>query len=103
MILLGRGRGEALATLGGFGLWLRLGRLFDFFSAFIFASHVCKCATKMRLEESLLGKLADIFRCRFLIRQWPHRCAPDRSAHRFFRWRRDTRSARRAWSTDKTG
>jgi hypothetical protein len=67
MVLLGRGRGEALATLGGFGLWLRLGRLLDFFSAFIFASHVCKCATKMRLEESLQGELADIFRCRFLI------------------------------------
>ena len=67
--LLGRGgRSEHFAFAARFNLGLWFGRLLDFFSAFIFASHVCKCATKMRLEESLLGELADIFRCRFLIR-----------------------------------
>jgi hypothetical protein len=52
MPLLGRGRGKPFAPLRGFWLWLRLGRLLDFFSAFVFASHVCKCATKEALEES---------------------------------------------------
>jgi hypothetical protein len=48
MPLLGRGRdrGKSFAPLRGFWLWLRLGRLLDFFSAFVFASHICQCATK---------------------------------------------------------
>jgi hypothetical protein len=33
------GRSKCLALTAGFGLWLRFGRLLDFFSAFVFASH----------------------------------------------------------------
>ena len=51
MLLFRWRRSEALASLRGFGLGLRLGRLLDFFSTFVFASHVCKCATKEGLEE----------------------------------------------------
>ncbi len=51
-LLLGRGRSKSFAPLRGFGLWLRFGRLLDFFSAFVFASHTCKCATKQAMEES---------------------------------------------------
>jgi hypothetical protein len=51
MPLFGRSWSEALATLRGLWLWLRLGRLLDFFSTFVFASHICKCATKGALEE----------------------------------------------------
>jgi hypothetical protein len=46
LVLLWRGRREPFASLCGFRFRLRLGRLLDFFSAFVFASHVCKCATK---------------------------------------------------------
>jgi hypothetical protein len=53
LILLGRSRRESFSALRGFWFWLRLGSLLDFFSAFIFASHDCKCATKTRFEESL--------------------------------------------------
>ena len=41
VILFRRGRGKPFAPLGGFGLWLRFGRLLDFFPAFVFASHGC--------------------------------------------------------------
>jgi hypothetical protein len=37
--LLGRRRSERFAFTAGFWLWLRFGRLLDFFSTFIFASH----------------------------------------------------------------
>ena len=44
--LLWRGRGEPFASLAGLRLWFGLGRLLRFFSAFVFASHGCKCAIK---------------------------------------------------------
>jgi hypothetical protein len=51
VLLRRRGRREPFASLGGFRFRLRLGRLLDFFPAFVFASHVCKCATKGQLGE----------------------------------------------------
>jgi len=47
-VLLRRGRRESFASLRGFRFRLWLGRLLDFFSTFVFASHGCKCATKGR-------------------------------------------------------
>jgi hypothetical protein len=45
VLLRRRGRREPFTSLSGFRFRLRLGRLLDFFPAFVFASHVCKCAT----------------------------------------------------------
>jgi hypothetical protein len=51
-VLLWRGRRETFASLGRFRLWFGFRRLLHFFSAFVFASHKCKCATKGLPEES---------------------------------------------------
>jgi hypothetical protein len=40
-----RGGGREDLAPRRFLLWLWLGRLLDFFSAFVFTSHGCKCAT----------------------------------------------------------
>ena len=50
--LLWRGWRKHFAALRGFGFRLRLGSLLNFFSAFVFASHVCKCATNAPLGGS---------------------------------------------------
>jgi hypothetical protein len=46
LILLWRNRGEPFASLAGLRFWFGLGCFLDFFSAFVFASHECKCAIK---------------------------------------------------------
>jgi len=44
--LLGRSRGESLALAAGLWFGFGLGRLLDFFFAFVFASHGDQCDTK---------------------------------------------------------
>jgi hypothetical protein len=60
ILLRRRGRCESFASLRGFWLGLWFGRLLDFFSTFVFASHGCKCATKGRVRGRVKGYSARI-------------------------------------------
>ena len=66
LALLRWGRGISFAFLAGLRLWLRFGCLLDFFSAFVFASHGCKCAIKGRPGERQRGNFS--FKFQFLNR-----------------------------------